>query len=177
MTELSSTSTTSLKQPRKVDKVPHAGPVHVLLKVRNENGETIAGHQQMAALKGSALLGKTGQPIGPAFRDDINRQIESGVKTFLFLTTREGWNGPYVTFRCVLRSISATVGAGKKGLIPAYYAFDTSDVTTWFEIANVERMTRDEMDKIVVLSSGRSIMSSISSSATVFRVGISATRV
>jgi hypothetical protein len=38
-------------------------------------------------------------------------------------------------------------------------------------------LTRDEMDKIFVLSSGRSIMSSISSSATVFRVGISANRV
>jgi hypothetical protein len=139
MPEASNVSTPRSSQPRKAEKTPHVGPVHVLLRVRSENGETIAAHQQMIALKGTALLGKTGQAIGPAFRDGINKQIADGVRTFLFLTTREGWNGPYVTFRCLLKGVSATVGAGKKGLIPAYYAFDTADVKTWFELASVER--------------------------------------
>ena len=164
-------------QAPKTLKPPHAGPFHVLLKVRSENGETITAHREMIAKKGRALLGKTGKAIGPMFHKDIEKQLASGVRTFLFLTTREGWNGPYVTYRCALCRVSSKVEAGKGILIPAYYAFDTADVKTWFEIASMERLSREEMDRIFVLSSGRSIMSSIKSTAAVFRVGVSATKV
>ena len=163
--------------PPTLQSAPYTGPSHVLLRVRSENGETVEAHQQMVGRKGSALLGKTGQAIGPEFRELINNQIAKGISTYLFLTTREGWNGPYVTYRCLLRGVAPTIGAGKGGLVPAYYAFDPSEAKTWFEIASVERLSRDEMDKIFVLSSGRSIMSSIASSATVFRVGVSTKRV
>lgn len=149
-----------------------AQDVHVLIRIRSENGQTTTAHSNILTRKGSALLGKMGQPVGPEFRDILNRQIESGVKTYLFLTTREGWNGPYVTFRCLLRCVHDTLDPAKRELVPTYYIAEAPRIKTWFEIATIERLSRDEMNRIFVLSSGREIMSVIRSSAAMFRVGV-----
>ena len=148
------------------------GGEHVLLKVRSENGQTITAHADMVAVKGAAMLGKMGQPLGPDFRESLNRQIDSGVKTYLFLTIREGWNGPYVTYRCLLRRVHETLEGEKKYLVPTYYLHERGGVKTWFEIVSMERLTREEMNRIFVLSSGREIMSVLNSSATVFHVAV-----
>jgi hypothetical protein len=147
-------------------------PVHVLIRVRSESGQTITAHADILAKRGSAVLGKIGQPVGPNFRDILNQQIQSGIKTYLFLTIREGWNGPYVTYRCTLRQVQDTLDPKKRTLVPSYYMADAPKINTWFEITDIERLSRDEMNKIFVLSSGRSIMSVIASSAAVFRVGV-----
>jgi hypothetical protein len=149
-------------------------PVHVLLRVRSENGLTIAAHTRMVASKGAAVIGKMGQAIGPEFRRRLNGQIERGVATYLFLTTREGWNGPYVTYRCQMRQVSNSLDPDKRSLVPSYYIDEASKVSTWFEITGIARLTRDEMSRLVVLNSGRSIMSVIASSAAVFRVYVQA---
>jgi hypothetical protein len=163
------------KQPAKPKKEYKPGTaeqdpvVHVLLRVRSENGLTMTAHQEMIRLKGAALFGKVGQPLGREFREKLNQQIQRGVKTYLFLTTREGWNGPYVTFRCGLRQVLDNLGPDKRALVPTYYAFDKA-VTTWFEITSIERLTREAMNEIFVMNSGRQLMSVIASSETVFGV-------
>jgi len=159
------------KTPQKYKRVGADETVHVLLRVRSENGQTITSHRDMAVKKGAALLGKMGQPVGPDLVGRLNNQIQLGTKTYLFLTIREGWNGPYVTYRCPLRQVHEKLDPAKRALVPGYYAFESHLVKTWFEIAGVERLDRDEMNRIVVLSSGRTIMSVIASSATVFCVG------
>jgi hypothetical protein len=146
--------------------------MHVLLRVRSENGQTLTAHKEMVAKRGAALLGKMGQAIGPDFKDKLNEQIGRGIRTFLFLTTREGWNGPYVTDRCLLRRVDDTLDAAKQSLVPRYYASESARIKTWFEIASMERLTREEMNRLFVQSSGREIMSVIASSATIFRVGV-----
>lgn len=147
-------------------------PLHVLLRVRSENGQTISAHTEIIQRKGTALLAKMGEPLGPDFKTKLTEQIARKVKTFLFLTTREGWNGPYVTYQCRLEQVSDSVPPNKQSLVPRYYGQVQATASTWFEISSMERLTRDEMNRIFVLSSGRSIMSVIASSATVFRVGV-----
>ena len=146
--------------------------VHVLLRVRSEGGMTVAAHASIAASNGAAMLGKIGQRIGPAFRNKLNQQIERGIKTYLFVTTREGWKGPYVTYRCPLRHVHENLDAGKKPLVPTYYVANTPKIKTWFEITGLERLPQEEMNRIFVLSSERSIMSVIASSAVLFHVGV-----
>jgi hypothetical protein len=145
---------------------------HVLLKVRSESGQTITAHADMVATKGVALLGKIGRGIGIKLKDSLNQQIESGINTFLFLTIREGWNGPYITYRCVLKQVLETLDAAQKAFVPRYYVHESENIKTWFEIAKVERLTREEMNKIFVLSSGREIMSVLNTSGTVFHVAV-----
>lgn len=167
-TNRKATDTKPKEPPRKAKQEAF----HVLLRVRSELGQTITAHKNIVARKGTAVLGKMGGALGPAFRLALNEQIERGIKTYLFLTTREGWNGPYVTDRCSLLHVYDALDTSKRALVPAYYASDSATIRTWFEIASVERLTRDEMNRIFVLSSGREIMSVIASSATVFKVAV-----
>jgi hypothetical protein len=159
------------KEPQ-VTSQQHGKPFHCLLRVRSEGGQTIEAHAAMIVREGTALLGKVGQAIGPDFRTALNEQIDRGVKTYLFLTTREGWNGPYVTYRCKLQHVHESLEGLKKSLVPKYYVADSGTIKTWFEITSLERLSREEMNEIVVLSSNRPIMSVIASSAAVFRVGV-----
>jgi hypothetical protein len=162
----------TLDQDQKKDPTIKESPVHVLIRVRSEDGQTISEHRNMIVSKGSAVLGKTGQTLAPDFIMALNKQIAKGVETYLFLTTREGWNGPYVTYQCRLKGVERQLAESKLDLVPKYYSWNYKNVTTWFEISSLDKMSKLEMNQIFVLSSGRSIMSVINSSAVVFKVGL-----
>lgn len=147
-------------------------PVHVLIRVRSEDGQTITAHRKMIVAKGSAVLGKIGQGLGSDFIGVLNGQIAGGVPTYLFLTTREGWNGPYVTYQCRVKSVDRELPKSKRAVVPKYYSSEYANVKTWFEILSLDKMSKWEMNQIFVVSSGREIMSVINSSATVFRVSV-----
>ncbi len=147
-----------------------ADSVHVLLKVKSEGGVTIDAHAALAKRNGRAFMGKLGQPLGPAFSKELNEQIARGMTTFLFVTIREGWNGPYVTFRGALNRVTPVLQKSEYPLVPSYYKTLIPEVKTWLEITGLDRLSKDEMNRIVVCSSGRQIMSVVNSSATVFRV-------
>jgi hypothetical protein len=158
----------SLKQ------APAAVPpvIHILIRVRSEDGRTISAHQKIVGEKGKAVFGKIGQPLSSGMVNTLNEQIGQGARTLLFLTTREGWNGPYVTYQCGLKHVYERLDETTRPLVPKYYIFEEAKIGTWLEILSIQRMSRDEMNRIFVLSSGREIMSVIKSSATVFRVGV-----
>lgn len=147
-------------------------PEHVLIRMRSEDGQTINLHRDIITQKGSAILGKIGQPLSGAFIKSLNEQISRNIETYLFLTLREGWNGEYVTYQCLLKNVSSELDETKMDLIPEYYSASYKDINTWFEISIMGRMTRDNMNRIFVLSSGRHIMSVIKSTAAVFKVGL-----
>ena len=111
-----------------------------------------------------------GKPVGTPYIDKLNVQIQNKIPTFLYLTTREGWNGPYVTYQCTLSLVYRDLPKNKTSLIPKYYASEYKKVTTWFEITSIGKMSKTDMNKIKVTSSGREIMSVISSSAVMFFV-------
>jgi hypothetical protein len=158
--------------PTKKKKTEALPPIHILLRVRAENGKTFTEHGRIIKEEGSAMLGKMGNPVGPDFSRDLNEQIGTGVPTFLFLTTREGWNGPYVTYRCRLKSVEATLPQSKLHLVPEYYAHEHKSIESWFNISTMDKLSMTEMNRIYVLSSGRHVMSVVKSSAAVFRVAI-----
>ena len=147
-------------------------PEHVLIRFKSEDGLTISEHRNMIIAKGSAIFGKIGQGLSLDYIALLNKQIARGAPTYLFLTTREGWNGPYVTYECRLKNVQAQLDSTKYDFVPKYYSAEYKNVKTWFEILTFEKMSKLAMNRIFVLSSGRVIMSVISSSATVFRVGL-----
>jgi hypothetical protein len=147
--------------------------LHPLLKVRNENGQTINAHAAMIAKNGTAMFGKMGPPVSEEFIDILNEQIRREIMTYLFITTRQGWNGEFVTYRCQLLNVSKIIDEARKSLVPSYYVYEIPGIRTWFLISDLERLTREEMNRIVVVSSGRALMSVINSSATFFQVTIS----
>lgn len=165
-----------LSKPHSASKsaVVPTGPYHVLMRVRSADGLTVRAHRDVIARQGTAMLGKLGKALGSKFIAELNVQITNGVPTYLFLTTREGWNGPYVTYQCRLTRVESTLPESKVDLVPSYYSYDRSSIGTWFEITTVYKMSRQEMNQITVVSSGREIMSVIASSASTFRVRLPA---
>lgn len=161
---------TETKKQEGVSVTEKERPTHILLRVRAEDGQTIAGHARVIAQKGSAVLGKMGSPVGADFMNTLNRQIADGTKTYLFLAMRDGFHSPYVFHGCLLKGVSATLDSGKKGLVPEYYAYDIPIIKTWFEIATIQPLTTKELDAITVTSSGRSATSAVFSRTAVFRV-------
>jgi hypothetical protein len=146
-------------------------PRHILLRVRSEDGLTVRAHRDLITAKGSAVFGKMGKRFSTDVVQAINSQIEGGIKTYLFLTTREGWNGEYVTYKCRLKHIEEKLSASRAKLVPHYYSGAAALINAWFEISTIDRMSRTEMNRIFVISSGREIMSVIASSAVAFHVG------
>jgi hypothetical protein len=142
------------------------------MRVRSEDGETVRAHREVIARSGTAMLGKFGKPVGKKVAADLNRQIDAGAPTYLFLTTREGWNGPYITYRCSLVRVRQELLEEGRALVPRYYAAANHAGKTWFEISSIDKLTRSEMNRIYVVSSGREIMSVINSSATSFIVAV-----
>lgn len=161
------------QKPNNQSDIP---PVHLLLKVRSEDGRTISDHAEMIKNHGRTFLGKMGAKIGEPFRDKLAAQISVGIPTFLFLTTRDGWNGPYVTFQCELRAVKAKLSEDELRIVPRYYSDQYSEVKAWLEIVTIGRMSRETMNQIYVVSSGREIMSVINTSATVFSVSMKSFR-
>lgn len=147
-------------------------PEHILIRMKSEDGLTIKEHGDIISRKGSAILGKIGQSLSAASIKSLNEQISRNIETYLFLTMKEGWNGEYVTYQCLLKNVSAQLDETKTELVPTYYSSTYKDIKTWFEISAMGKMTRENMNRIFVLSSGRQIMSVIKSTAAVFRVGL-----
>lgn len=135
---------------------------------------TFTAHREVISAEGRAILGKLGKALGVQFVNILNNQIGQGIPVYLFLTTREGWNGPYVTYQCQLECVHMHLSKSELSLVPTYYAADQADINTWFEISTLTKMSRQEMNRIYALSSGRAIMSVVNSSASVFRVGLTA---
>jgi len=147
-------------------------PEHILIRMKSEDGLTIKEHGDIISRKGSAVIGKIGQSLSATSIKSLNEQISRNIETYLFLTMKEGWNGEYVTYQCLLKNVSAQLDETKSELVPTYYATSYKEIKTWFEISAMGKMTRENMNRIFVLSSGRAIMSVIKSTAAVFRVGL-----
>jgi hypothetical protein len=171
---------TTEKKPttdKKPTKQEGKAPVHVLLRLKSASGETIAAHANMVARKGVAMLGKLGRAgLGDEFKAALNEQIKSGIRTYLFLTTKERWDTPYVTYWCLLKQVHSSLGSDKRTLVPGYYIHEAPNIKTWFEISSIDRLSQAESERIYVMSTGNSIASAIKGLNSVFRVGMTPKR-
>lgn len=143
---------------------------HILLKVRSEHGLTIDAHSHIIAEKGAAFFGKFGDGIGKNFQDELNNQIKQGIKTYLFLLTKESL-GKLSIYQCLLKQVHEVLQEDSKILVPRYYIHKSSFIKTWFEITTMKHLTREEMDRIYLLDSGHEIQTILSEHETAFRVG------
>lgn len=160
-------------KPRLKPKFGSKEIAHVALKVRTDDDRnTIKEHTKVLEKYGSVVLGKMGQRMSDPFLKSLNEQIARDVKTYLFLFLKQGWKSAHITYQCLLHNVYHSLPEDKKIFIPKYYLHKSSVIRTWFEIKSIELMSKENMNNIFVLSSNRSIMSVVNSSATVFRVGI-----
>lgn len=146
---------------------------HVLIRVRSEDGKTMMQHSRVLSESGVVMFGKMGSALGRDLIADLSAQIVAGVKTYVIFAVKKGWNGKYHFYKAELVSLSASISAEDLLLVPDYYRADSQKVSAWLKLRSLEGMTHAEATTVYVISSGREALSSLNSSASVFRVCIS----
>ena len=146
--------------------------VHVVIRVRSEEGNTIATHRQVIAEYGHAMFAKIGKGLGPAFIEELNSQINRGIITYCFVAIYEGRDVPFGIYQCELLSVHTDLKDAQKKLIPKYLQSVIKGISTWFEIRTLNRVAQEERKRISVISSGREISGAMKGMTAVFRVGV-----
>lgn len=146
---------------------------HVLIRVRSEDGRTVASHQQIINQHGRAMFAKLGKGLGREFTKQLNGQIHQSISTYLFLAVHKTWSTPFSIFQCNLISVKAKVNAEQLNLIPEHVQPFITNTTTWFEIGDIKQMPEDQLDRIYIKTSGRCVLEALRGTTAIFRVGLS----
>ena len=149
--------------------------VHIVLRIKAEDGMTVRAHRKVIEESGSVMFAKIGKGLGDNFSSQLNDQLEAGIPTFLFLAAHQGWKKPYGFYKCELRRVSSKLSSDQRKLVPSYIRKSIPAISTWLEITTLLRLSDQESNRIIVLSSGREIKSAIRGTTSVFRVGVKGT--
>jgi hypothetical protein len=158
-----------VKGRSKTRAVGGPGVAHLLLKYSPTTADTIGEHAAILQRHGRVMLGKFGTPVSTTVQKWLNTQIQRGTPTLLFLTRRD--NDLYRTHRCRLEAVQPTLSSSDQHLVPRYYRNAT--IHTWFRLVDIRELGDAEMKCLYVISSGRPVMSVVTSSSTSFIVAIS----
>jgi hypothetical protein len=146
--------------------------VHVVLRVRSDDGRTMEEHVKVFKKSGKVLFAKIGKGLGGPFFDQLNYQIENKVPTYFFIAVYEGWNQPFSFIKCDLLKVHTSITDEQVHLVPAYIQPSKNAVSTWFEIDGLTRLATEDVKRIQLATSGREISSSLRGTTAIFRVVI-----
>ena len=97
-------------------------PIHLLIRFSDrllENRNTIEEHQKVIGREGAVWFGKMGQPISQNAIDKLNKQVEDGIPTFIYLV--KGNRRKPTAFISDLIIASKTIPEEEMDLISSYY--------------------------------------------------------
>lgn len=164
--------THSSNDGEKVLAINSVSTAHIVVRIRSEDGRTISAHRKVIEQHGRVMFAKIGKGLGNSFLEQLNGQTGKGLPTYLFLATHEGWNKPFGMYQCELVHVHTQLNADMEAFVPSYMQQSIQNVSTWFEIRTIARLSREESNRIYVLTSGREITSAIRGTTAVFRVGV-----
>jgi hypothetical protein len=150
-----------------------AAVAHIMIRVRSEDGMTIASHKSVIALHGKVLFAKIGKGLSVGLASILNQQIQAGTATHLFIATFDGWKQPFAIYQCNLGGVYAALDKDLLQFVPNYMKGNVSSVGTWLEISSLQRVSQDEVKRIHIFTSGREVSGSLRGATAMFKVGIS----
>lgn len=124
----------------------------------------------MLASASRCIFGKFGTSIGATTVAALQRQIEDGTPTYLFLVLKKGWREKFQIYSARLSSISLELSEQDIEIIPQYYRSQWKSISTALEIVTLDLVPQDSHKLIAVAGSGRELLSVLGSSATTFVV-------
>ena len=89
--------------------------VHLLLRFSDsllEQGDTIDEHNQVVQRAGAVWFGKMGSPVSQQYIDLMNKQVEDGTATYVYLV--KGNRRKSTAYRSKIISISKTLPEGEQ---------------------------------------------------------------
>ena len=144
--------------------------VHIVLRVRSDDGRTMEEHVQILKKSGRVLFAKIGKGLGAPFFNQLSYQIENKIPTYFFIAVYEGWNQPFSFIKCNLLNVYPTIKDEQLELVPAYIHPSRNAVNTWFEIDGFSRLATEEVKRLQLATTGREVSSSLRGTTAIFRV-------
>lgn len=145
--------------------------VHVVMRISGKlhDVRNVAElHERVAQREGIVWVGKFGACLGSRTIQRLNDQTAQEVDTYLYLV-ESGRRGIEVA-RCRVRRVSADLPVGEEERVPSYYAEKQlwGIIGVWFEADSVGGVDPSELDRLVVMSSGRPVRWSLRRSMSGF---------
>jgi len=134
--------------------------------------DTIAEHQKIIENNGMVWFGKLGKSLGDFHISDVNKQIEEGSKSYLFLVQKNGKRYEFSKGEIII--ISKSLPKKEINLVPPYYEKQgiINNINLWIKLSNIKEAKLEEIDKYHIVSSGSAVISSIRKSmAALFVLG------
>lgn len=149
---------------------------HVVLRIKADDGVTIAEHQKIIQQSGHVLFAKIGKPLSSFFLDRLQQQIDQGMPTCMFVAIYEGKNSPFTILQSTINNIYIDLQPDKTVLVPPYLRSQIVNVKLWFDIGNFEKLHQSEIKRIHIITSGKELTSALRGMTSVFRVGVSGSK-
>jgi len=130
-------------------------PLHLVVRFSDTMfsvGNVTALHNAVVAEHGAVWFGKLGQTISQGRVDMLNKQVEKGIPTFLYLV--KGNRRKSTAYRASLMQMSKEIPK-ENILIPAYYAKKDllQFMKAWMKIGQIEAIEMSEMDRLKAINS------------------------
>lgn len=143
--------------------------IHLLLRFSDsllKDKDTIEAHDQLIQGYGAVWFGKMGSPVSQHYIDLLNKQVEDGIPTFVYLV--KGNRRKSTAFRGRLISAAKSLPEDETHLAPSYY-FDldfTKYMNFWAKLSEIIPITFDDLSKMRVASSVLPIRETLIKSST-----------
>jgi hypothetical protein len=133
----------------------NSSPLHLVVRFSDTMfsvGDVVAEHNDLVDKHGAVWFGKMGTPVFPARINLLNKQLEQGIPTFLYLVKG---NRKKSTAYCANLLFVTRDLPKEKALIPAYYKKKKliEFMKVWMKIGKIEQIGMDDMSKLKTINS------------------------
>jgi len=125
-----------------------------------EHRDVVAEHNEISGRHSSAFFGKLGRRPDARKLDLVREAIATKRGARLVYVRRS--KGDLEAFSAPLRGLHIQHSAVRLLLVPGYYRHLVPSVSVWLEIGSFSQMSRGEIESLVLLSSGKSLLATLS---------------
>lgn len=130
-------------------------PLHLVVRFSDTMfgvGDVVALHNIVVSAHGAVWFGKLGQTLSQGRVDMLNKQLEQGIPTFLYLV--KGNRRKSTAYRAPLMQV-AKVPPKEPKLIPDYYAGKdlVQFMKAWMKIGVIEPIDLSDMNSLKTINS------------------------
>lgn len=131
-------------------------PLHLVIRFSDTMfgvGGVVAQHNQVVDQHGAAWFGKLGSTLAQSRIDWLNKQIEQGIPTFLYLV--KGNRRKSTLYKAGILAVSRDFPKTEDLLIPPYYAEKklVKFMNAWVKVRRIEQVEMSELKNLKTINS------------------------
>ncbi len=120
-------------------------------------------HDQVSSFYGSVWLGITGRSLSLPRARELQGQIDSEAKTYLYIAQMIKSGGAFKAFRSEIFQVATSFSDVKRELIPTYYGNEgiLSEAKSWLRVGRFEPLDQSTFDDLRLAQSGKPVSNAL----------------